>query len=428
MSGPSPGSTAKRFVTTQTNKEGSGNDVMAELQALLKGRRATTDRVLGSPRRKAAVGKSNSVSEKSMNSAEKASSDLREPEKPSSQSSNTKWHVPPPSPVAPTKKPIHPPLKANPIPIPGAGTSLIPDPGLHDDVEESSQSYSKAAAFTSSVGAVVSMSVTNINQSPSNSGGGRAALTQSLPKSNLNRIGPPPSAPPPRLVQHGNSVPMATTSATAGAGSPVMSSPSQMSSGGGGGGGARKVSGGSPFPPKMTHKTSNITFNEPVKVTKKGAGKKAPLVTSKNSASVGIKRLLFKKKGNKKEGEPAAAVSTNLKKTKSEQKFNIRPLSPEGDPTSGSDSETSAPPKVPVSRSVPTSTSTPSFAYQNVFDDDAFISRNQHKFEDAHIDKKPMPLPRKNSLSSATVQSVGFKSGGRSQEMATIVLKEERQW
>ena len=418
MSGPSPA--AKRFVPTQTNKEGTGNDVMAELQALLKGRRASTDRVLGSPRaqRKAAAGKSNSVSEKRMNSAEKVSSELREPERASSQgpNSNTKWHVPPPSSAAPTKKPIHPPLKASPIPIPGASTSLIPDPGLHgDDIAESPPSQSRAAAFTSSVGAITSMSVTNNNQSPSNSSGSRAALTQSLPKSNLNRIGPPPNAPPPRLIQQGNSISTATTSATAGAGSSVTSSPGQMSSGG-----ARKVSGGSPFPPKMTQKTSNITFNEPVKATKKGAGKKAPLVTSKSSASVGIKRLLFKKKGNKKDSEP---VSANLKKTKSEQKFNIRPLSPEGDQISGSDSET---PIAPVSCSVPMSTSTPSFAYQNVFDDQAFISRNQHKFEDAHMaDKKPMPLPRKNSLSGAAITSIGFRSGGRSQEIATAMLKEE---
>ncbi len=422
MSGPSPA--AKRYVPTQTNKEGTGNDVMAELQALLKGRRASTDRVLGSPRaqRKAAAGKSNSVSEKRMNSAEKVSSDLREPERASSQgpNSNTKWHVPPPSSA---KKPIQPPLKASPIPIPGAGTSLVPDPGLQysDDLAESPPSQSRAAAFTSSVGAVVSMSVTNVNQSSSsNSSGGRAALTQSLPKSNLNRIGPPPNAPPPRLVQQGNS---ATTSATARAGSPgTTSSPGQMSSGG-----ARKVSGGSPFPPKMTQKTSNITFNEPVKVTKKGAGKKAPLVTSKSSASVGIKRLLFKKKGNKKDGtsEPAVAVSANLKKTKSEQKFNLRPLSPEGDQTSGSDSETANTPKAPVSCSVPTSTSTPSFAYQNIFDDEAFMSRNQHKFEDAQIDKKPMPLPRKNSLSGTAVKSIGFKMGGRSQDIATTVLQEE---
>ena len=420
MSGPA----AKRFIPTQTNKEGSGNDVMAELQALLKGRRASTDRVLGSPRaqRKAAAGKSNSVSEKRMNSAEKVRDELRETERAPSQdpSSNTKWHIPPPSSAAPTKKPIHPPLKASPIPIPGAGTSLIPDPGLHsDDVAESSQSQSRAAAFTSSVGAVVSMSVTSINQSPSNSSGGKAALTQSLPKSNFNRIGPPPTAPPPRLVQQGNSVSTATTSATAGAGSPMTSSLGQTSSGG-----VRKVSGGSPFPPKLTQKTSNITFNEPVKVTKKGAGKKAPLVTSKSSASVGIKRLLFKKKGNKKDSEPTAAASTNLKKAKSEQKFNVRPLSAEGDQTSGSDSETNTP-EVPASCSVPTSTSTPSFAYQNVFDDEAFMSRNQHKFEDAHIDKKPMPLPRKNSLSSATVKSTGFKLGGRSQDISTTVLKEE---
>ena len=421
MSGPA----AKRFVPTQTNKEGSGNDVMAELQALLKGRRASTDRVLGSPRaqRKAAAGKSNSVSEKRMNSAEKVRDELRETERASSQdpSSNTKWHVPPPSSAALTKKPIHPPFKASPIPIPGAGTtSLIPDPGLHsDDVTESSQSQSRAAAFTSSIGAVVSMSVTSNNLSPSNSSGGKVALTQSLPKSNFNRIGPPPTAPPPRLVQQGNSVSMATTLAATGAGSPVTSSPGQMSSGG-----VRKVSAGSPFPPKLTQKTSNITFNEPVKATKKGAGKKAPLVTSKSSASVGIKRLLFKKKGNKKDSEPAAAVSTNLKKAKSEQKFNVRPLSAEGDQTSGSDSETNTP-KVPASCSVPTSTSTPSFAYQNVFDDEAFISRNHHKFEDAHFDKKPMPLPRKNSLSGATVQSTGFKSGGRSQDIATTVLKEE---
>ena len=418
MSGPA----AKRFIPTQTNKEGSGNDVMAELQAILKGRRASTDRVLGSPRaqRKAAAGKSNSMSEKRMNSAEKVASESRVTERASSQSpsSNTKWHIPPPS---STKKPIHPPLKASPIPIPGAGTSLIPDPGLHgDDVAESLQSQSRAAALTSSVGAAMSMSVTSNNQSPT--GGGRAAFTQSLPKSNLNRIGPPPSAPPPRLVQQGNSVSMATTIATTGVGSSVSSYPGQVSSGG-----ARKVSAGSPFPPKLTQKTSNITFNEPVKVTKKGAGKKAPLVTSKSSASVGIKRLLFKKKGNKKDSEPAAAVAINMKKTKSEQKVNVRPLSAEGDQASGSDSEMN-PPKPPVSCSVPTSTSTPSFAYQNVFDDEAFLNRNQHRFEDAHIDKKPMPLPRKNSLSSVTVQSTGFKLGARAQEMAGLsatALKEE---
>ena len=266
------------------------------------------------------------------------------------------------------------------------------------------------------------MSVTNYynNQSPTNSVGAKAALTQSLPKSNFNRIGPPPNAPPPRLVQQGNSVSMATTTTTTvGA---LSSSPVQLNNAS-----VRKISAASPFPPKLTHKTSNITFNEPVKVTKKKAAKKAPLITSKSSSGVGIKRLLFKKKGNKKDTEPAVSTN-NLKKDKSEQKFNVRPLSAEGDQASGSDSDTNSPMQVPVSCSVPTSTSTPSFAYQNVFDDEAFMNRNQHKFEDPHVDKKPMPLPKKNSLSNATIKSTVLKSGGRSQEMASLnatILKEE---
>ena len=420
MSGSPAG---KRFNPVQNNTEANGNDVMAELQALLKGRRTATDRVLGSPRaqRKAAAGKSTSVSEKRLYSTEKVATELREAERASSQSpsSNTKWHIPPPSPAAPTKKPIQPPLKpvASPIPIPGAGTSLVPDPGLHGDyvAAESPRGQSRAAAFITSVDVAVGMSVTNNNQPPSNSDGTKAALTQSLPKSNLNRVGPPPNAPPPRLLQQGTSVPTATSTATGAGASAIPSSSNQTS-----GNGTRKVSGGSSFPPKLTHKTSNITFNEPVKVTKKGGGKKAPLVTSKSSSSVGIKRLLFKKKGNKKDSsEQISTTTTNLKKAKSEQKLSIRPLSPEGDQMSGSESDTNTP-KAPALSSVTASTSTPSFAYQNIFDDEAFMTRNQHRFEDAHIDKKPMPLPRKNSLSNAAVQSTTLRSGIRSYQKSSL--------
>ena len=432
---------ARRFVPTQNKDAANGNDVMAELQALLRGRRATTEKGLGSPRAQrkvAAGGKSNSVSEKRFNSVEKLPTNLREADNASPLSpgsNNTKWHVPPPKkqlPVSgstgsnpdlgtktPPKRPIHPPLKSSPIPIPGTGSSLIPDPGLTGS--ESTQNQHKALAFTSSVGAVVNMSVSNSSQANSNSGtsGQRAALTQSLPKSNRTRIGPPPDAPPPRLLQQGT-----TTTAGVSSSSPSTAAKTSKS---GSNGDAKKVQTSkqtSSFPPKLTQKTSNITFNEPVKVTKKGAAKKAPLVTTKSSSPVGIKRLLFKKKGNKKAATPTPSGTSNEpKKVKSEMTFHSRPQSPEMEHASDMESDNIS--GFPVTSTIPTSTSTPAFGYQNVFDDEVFQRRNQHRMEEIPIDKKPKPLPRKVSGGSTVTHSMDRKSALEPYELAGLIREEE---
>lgn len=435
----------RRFISTQT-KEVNGNEVMAELQALLRGRRATTEKALGSPRaqrRFAGGGKSSSISEKRFNSVERLPLDSREagnssPLSPST--GNTKWHVAIPKNQMPAsskagltgsdpelvtkispKRPIQPPLKSSPIPIQGTGGNPIPEQAG----SEPKQKRHKELAFSSSVGAVVNMSVASSNQvfSNSSSSGQKTALTQSLPKSSRTRIGPPPDAPPPRLVQQGT--PGASVTSGVASSSPATSG--KLKSGGNTDGKqvpASKVS--SPFPPKLTKKTSNITFNEPVKATKKVAAKKAPLATTKSSTPAGIKRL-FKKKGNKKTGTTAPSGTgtepNHLKKFKPDPRFNSRPQSPEVDQVS--DMETDNSPRFPVSCSIPTSTSTPAFGYQNVFDDEVFLRRNQHRMEEVPIDKKPKPLPRKISASNTVVHLTERRSAFDPYELASLTQKEE---
>lgn len=438
----------RRFVPTQGSKEpSSGNEVMAELQAILRGRRATTEKVLGSSRAQRKVaggGKSNSVSEKRFNSTENLSTVSREMDNtsPPSPGSNAKWHVPTPKKHQPlsskgnliandsgaattttvAKRPINPPLKSSPIPIPGSvsGSGLIPDPGLTArDVIESPQNRHRPLAFTTSVGAVVNTSVGSGNQAASQ----KAALTQSLPKSNVNRIGPPPNAPPPRL--HLQSVSATTVATVSPSSSPQSASKSSGNSGGKKTTQASKQT--SLFSTKVTQKTSNITFNEPVKVTKKGAAKKGPLVSTKGSSSVGIKRLLFMKKGNKKASSPSPAPAASgreqpnpMKKAKTEIKFRSRPSSPEVDIESYNTAL-----KLPVSSSIPTSTSTPAFGYQNVFEDEVFQRQNRHRIEEVPIDKKPKPLPRKTSVGNISSLSTSRKSALEPYEMAGLIREEE---
>ena len=430
--------------TPQNIESGGGNDVMAELQAILRGRRATTEKIFGSPRAQRKFtegGKSNSVSEKRFNSTEKLN-ESNEPEvaSPLSPSSNTKWHVTPPKPqtspspksgslgndsprsgtATPPKRPLHPPLRSSPIPVPGSGTDLIPDPGFAGSgaAIESVQNRHKSVGLTTSLGATMSTSVVN-NYTGSNSGSGspqKAALTQSLPKSNITRVGPPPNAPPPRLTKQGNPVSQAQNTSVASL--TVVSSNT--------GGKKSQVSKqSSPFPAKLTHKTSNITFNEPVKVAKKGAAKKAPAVTTKGPSSAGIKRLLFKKIGNKKvaNNSPGGSSEPKNPKVKTDVKFSSRQLSPEVDQSSDSDSN-AVTPRFPASSSIPTSPSTPAFGYQNVFDDEVFLRRNQHRIEEVPVDKKPKPLPRKMSVDNTLTQANARKSLLESYEMAAVARDE----
>ena len=443
MSVPGP----KRYAATQNKETPSGNDVMAELQAILRGRRTPTDKGLTSLRGQkitATREKSTSASEKRFNSTENIPTASREADSPLSPTS-TKWHVAPPKRHQPpiskgsstmnetgttaVRRPINPPLKTSPIPIPGSGSGLIPDPGLPaSDVTESSHKRHKALAFTNSAGADVSTFIAGGNQAASNSSpsGQKAAFTQSLPKSNVNRIGPPPNAPPPRLTHHSNTAsPSLPSSSITSVQSANKSSSKTVGAG-------RTSKQTSPYPPKLSTKTSNITFNEPVKVTKKG--KKAPLVTSKSSSSVGIKRLLFKKKGNKKSspvisaplagsgstssGGSGFSEPTHPKKIKTETKFRSRPTSPEEVPDFVSEN------KYPVSSSIPTSTSTPAFGYQNVFEDEVFLRKNRHRIEEIPVDKKPKPLPRKSSVSNILGPS-SRQSALEPYEMAALIREEE---